>query len=131
MLKKYVYQGEEFAFDDATLLVQEAVWLEEHTGRPARRIVWSYQNGGAIGVIAFLMLAMRRNGRHSLADWNRLQTIDLGTDELVLVDVDQTPDDGDEAEAENPTDAPSPTTPAGTSDDDPAAAKPSRGSPKS
>lgn len=76
MLKVFHFDGLELDFDDSKLLMSEALWLEEITGKPIAEIEQSGQRGGMLALAAWLMLAGRRHGHHF--KWERLMSANIG-----------------------------------------------------
>lgn len=107
-MKRFVYKGREFDFDDSKLLLHEGIWWERVTGYTARQIQHSWANGGALGIACWLILAARRNGAHDVA-FEQVLALDVNGDdhEFNLIDLDRLPSPVDapgdgQADAEQP-----------------------------
>lgn len=128
---EFTFRSKVYPLDLAVVPAMEYVWLEEATGKPTVVLARSFDIGGVIGLIAYLMLALRRAGEHAAADWQKLGTVNVGetSTELRLRRIPVTPprdDDGADGEGEGPDPSegagtPSPRTPTASTTEGPTA----------
>lgn len=137
---EFDYRGTTYPLDLNHFPAMEACWLEDASRKSLAFLTASFAAGGMYGTIAYLMLALRRAGQHSLAKWDRLMTMNImDPNEFMMRRIapdepaTETDDDINEGveeggQAADPT-APSCSTPTGSDTDTPTDA-PSSGSAK-
>lgn len=74
---EFTYQGGTYPLDLNDFPASEAIWLERETKLPLSYLMENFVNGGITGSLAMLLLALRRDGKHALAKWDRVQTIGI------------------------------------------------------
>lgn len=96
---EFDYRGETFLLDLNVFPASEAIWLERVTKYPLSYLMTNFAAGGMTGAVAFLMLALRRAGRHSLANWDKLQSMSVvDSNEFIMRRVPLAADDEDEGD---------------------------------
>lgn len=127
---EFIFRGKVYPLDLAVVPAMEAVWLEHATRMPMLEIGRNFDTGGVTGMLAYLMLALRRAGEHGAASWEKLGTVNLGetSTELRLRRIpvappvdDETGEEGEGLDPSGAADPPSPTTPTGSTTQGPTA----------